>query len=51
MKPAQIARAAGVAMSTVRTQITSVRLKTGARSIGELVRLVTVLPPIIPLLN
>jgi len=40
----------GVAMSTVRTQITSIRLKTGARSIGELVRLVTVLPPIVPVL-
>ena len=50
LRPAQIARAAGVAMSTVRTQITSIRLKTGARSIGELVRLVTVLPPIVPLL-
>ena len=50
LRPAQIARAAGVAMSTVRTQITSIRLKTGARSIGELVRLVTVLPPIVPVL-
>ena len=37
-------------MSTVRTQITSIRMKTGARSIGELVRLVTVLPPIVPVL-
>jgi DNA-binding CsgD family transcriptional regulator len=51
LRPAQIAREAGVAMSTVRTQITSIRLKTGARSIGELVRLVTVLPPIVPVLN
>jgi DNA-binding CsgD family transcriptional regulator len=50
MRPAQIAREAGVAMSTVRTQITSIRMKTGARSIGELVRLVTVLPPIVPVL-
>jgi len=49
-RPAQIAREAGVAMSTVRTQITSIRLKTGARSIGELVRLVTVMPPIVPVL-
>jgi DNA-binding CsgD family transcriptional regulator len=51
LRPAQIAREAGVAMSTVRTQITSIRLKTGARSIGDLVRLVTVLPPIVPVLN
>jgi DNA-binding CsgD family transcriptional regulator len=49
LRPAEIAKDAGVPMSTVRTQITSIRLKTGARSIGELVRLVTVLPPIVPL--
>ncbi|MFL6663156.1 MAG: helix-turn-helix transcriptional regulator [Rhizobacter sp.] len=49
-RPADIARDGGVAMSTVRTQITSIRLKTGARSIGDLVRLVTVLPPIVPVL-
>lgn len=48
VRPAQIARAAGVALSTIRTQIGSIRQKTGAKSIGELVRQVTVLPPIVP---
>ncbi|HEX6707782.1 MAG TPA: helix-turn-helix transcriptional regulator [Albitalea sp.] len=47
MRPSEIARAAGVALSTVRTQIGSLRMKTGAGSIGELVRVVTVLPPIV----
>ena len=50
-RPADIARQCGLAVSTVRTQITSLRLKTGARSIGELVRMVTVLPPIVPVLD
>lgn len=48
--PLDIARRAGVAISTVRTQIASIRLKTGARTIGELVRRVTMLPPIVPVL-
>jgi DNA-binding CsgD family transcriptional regulator len=51
LRPAQVAREAGVAMSTVRTQITSIRVKTGARSIADLLRLVTVLPPIVPALD
>ena len=51
LRPSQIARDAGVELSTVRTQIASIRLKTGARSIGDLLRLVTVLPPILPLLS
>lgn len=51
LAPAQIARECGVAMSTVRSHIGSIRLKAGARSIGELVRMVTVLPPIVTLLN
>jgi DNA-binding CsgD family transcriptional regulator len=50
-RPADIVRHTGVAMSTVRTQIKSIRQKTGAPSIGELVRLVTVLPPIVPVLG
>ena len=50
-RPAEIARQCGVAVSTVRTQVSSLRSKTGARSIGELVRMVTVLPPIVPVLN
>ena len=47
LRPAQIASEGEVTLSTVRTQITSVRAKTGATSIGELVRIVMVLPPIV----
>jgi DNA-binding CsgD family transcriptional regulator len=49
--PARIAVECGVALSTVRTQVGSVRLKTGARSIGDLVRRVTMLPPMVSVLN
>jgi DNA-binding CsgD family transcriptional regulator len=49
--PAQIACECGVALSTVRTQVGSIRLKTGARSIGDLVRRVTVLPPMVSVLS
>ena len=50
-QPGQIASDAGVAVSTVRTQVSSIRQKTGAGSIGELVRQVAVLPPIVPALT
>ena len=46
-KPTEIADAQGVALSTVRTQIGSVRDKTGARSIPALVREVSKLPPMV----
>jgi DNA-binding CsgD family transcriptional regulator len=36
-----------VAVSTVRTQIGSIRAKAGAGSISELVRQVAVLPPLV----
>jgi DNA-binding CsgD family transcriptional regulator len=45
--PAEIASRHGVALSTVRTQIGSVRAKTGAASIRALVRQVAVLPPLV----
>lgn len=45
--PGQIANALGVAISTIRTQIGNVRLKTGAPSIRALVRQVAVLPPLV----
>jgi DNA-binding CsgD family transcriptional regulator len=45
--PAQIASRHGVALSTVRTQIGSVRAKTGAASIRALVGQVAVLPPLV----
>jgi DNA-binding CsgD family transcriptional regulator len=44
--PAQAARELGVAISTVRSQIGSMRQKTGAESIRALVRQVAVLPPV-----
>ena len=47
VRPTAIARQQGVAVSTVRTQIGSVRAKTGAASISELVRQVAVLPPLV----
>lgn len=46
LRPAEIARCQGVAVSTVRTQISSARHKTGAANIRELVRQVAVLPPL-----
>ena len=45
--PGEIASELGVAVSTVRTQIGNVRLKTGAASIRALVRQVAVLPPLV----
>ena len=46
-RPGQVATSAGVAVSTIRTQIGSIRAKTGAGSIRELVRQVAVLPPLV----
>jgi len=45
--PAEIAERQHVALSTVRTQIGSIRAKTGAGSIRELVRQVARLPPLV----
>jgi DNA-binding CsgD family transcriptional regulator len=47
VQPTVIASRQGVAVSTVRTQIGSIRAKTGANSIRELVRQVAVLPPLV----
>jgi DNA-binding CsgD family transcriptional regulator/transcriptional regulator with XRE-family HTH domain len=44
-KPADIACGLGVAISTIRTQIGSVRTKTGTPSIRALLRQLSVLPP------
>jgi DNA-binding CsgD family transcriptional regulator len=46
-RPGAIARRHGVQLSTVRTQVGSIRAKTGAESIGALVRQVAVLPPMV----
>jgi len=50
-RPADIAKQSGVAISTVRSQISSIRLKTEATSIADLIRMVTILPPILSALN
>ncbi len=46
-EPREIADGFHVGLSTVRTQIGSIRAKTGADSIRELVRQVSVLPPMV----
>jgi DNA-binding CsgD family transcriptional regulator len=46
LQPSEIASQQGVAISTVRTQISNIRLKTDASSIRELVQRVARLPPI-----
>ena len=47
LRPSEVATAQRVALSTVRTQIGSIRAKTGAESIRALVRQVAVLPPLV----
>ena len=49
--PAEIARRQCVAMSTVRSQIVSIRAKTGTRSIGALLRQIAILPPLVGVLG
>lgn len=49
--PGEVAAQVGVAISTVRTQIGSIRQKTGAESIRDLVRQVAVLPPLMGVLR
>lgn len=51
LRPARIADALGVSVSTVRTQIKSVRAKTGAPDIATLVTRLATLPPMMPLLR
>jgi DNA-binding CsgD family transcriptional regulator len=45
-EPSSVAQTQGVAISTVRTQIQSIRAKSGAPSIRELLRQLAVLPPL-----
>jgi DNA-binding CsgD family transcriptional regulator len=49
--PTGVAAELGVGIATVRTQIGSIRQKTGAASIRALVRLVAVLPPLMGVLR
>ena len=46
LRPKEVARRCEVAVSTIRTQISSIRTKTQTASIRDLVSRVTVLPPI-----
>ena len=46
LRPKEVARDCGVAVSTVRTQITSIRQKTQSQSIRALLERVAALPPI-----
>jgi DNA-binding NarL/FixJ family response regulator len=50
-RPSDIAHTLGVAVSTVRTQVCSLRQKTGTCRTADLVRMVAALPPILALLN
>jgi DNA-binding CsgD family transcriptional regulator len=49
--PNDLARRHGVALSTVRTQISCIRGKTGSMSIDDLVRVVAKLPPLLSVLR
>jgi DNA-binding CsgD family transcriptional regulator len=49
--PSEIAKHVGVAVCTVRSQIGSIRTKTGTGSIGDLVRQVSLLPPMLSALR
>ena len=51
IKPADVAVRQGVAISTVRSQIQSIRAKSGADSIGELMRQLALLPPLVSTLR
>lgn len=51
IKPAEVAARQGVAISTVRSQIQSIRAKSGADSIGELMRQLAMLPPLVSTLR
>lgn len=46
-RPADIARRQGVRIATVRTQISSIRAKTGTASIREIERMLALLPPLV----
>jgi len=50
-RPVEIAALHGVALSTVRTQVSKIRSKTGAGTINSLVRMVAMLPPLVSALR
>ena len=51
LSPAEIARAHGVAVSTVRTQVSSLRAKTGSPNLRALTRKLATLPPYVGVLG
>lgn len=51
LTPNEIAARQGVGLATIRTQIGSIRIKTGANSIRALVRQVALLPPLVSALQ
>lgn len=51
VRVSEVARMNGVETSTVRSQVSSIRAKTGAESIAALVRQVAVLPPLLGVLR
>lgn len=51
LTPQQIAQRQGVGLATIRTQIGSIRAKTGSASIRALVRQVAMLPPLVSALH
>lgn len=51
LRPKEIAREQGVAISTVRTHVCSIRMKTQTGSIRELINRVSTLPPITPVMK
>ncbi len=51
LTPNEIATRQGVGLATIRTQIGSIRIKTGANSIRALVRQVALLPPLVSVLQ
>lgn len=50
LSPTQLARRQSVALCTVRTQLKSIRAKTRAANLRELIQQLSLLPPVMPLL-
>ena len=51
LRPSQVAVRGGVALSTVRSQIDSIRQKTRARGVHDVVRMVQMMPPVVSVLK
>jgi DNA-binding CsgD family transcriptional regulator len=51
LQPSVIAQRQGVALSTVRTQVGSIKEKTGTRCVRDLLLAVATLPPLVPIVS